>query len=730
MGSFATELAYQADLDKLSWPFKRAPVFALCKNAQKQCRGVQGSMGMQAFLSPGIRLLGHFGFARKFQLLFLLFILPLMGSLWLIGQDYRDKLSLISGERAGVRQLLALDNLDNLLTAQRNRAARWRATETNRQPTPATLAAMAAYEAVQPTLNQAASDLANTLQTEGAEPDTLTRYQTLQTSLNGLDSKSLGGVGWWPDGYDRFTTALSALQALREQMVMDNRLTLASWLETYLLTQISTQQTPDLIERVGRLASVGQASVVSGQFTLQSRLQLRDLRSRIGDARDQLVKTGALLETRLPSDLQTWAGQFQGSLKHLDAGLKVLDDGVFGGAINLKPEDFEKHMDALLADLATLRQQSLVALDTRLDHYQGSAIRQFTLVATVLGCLLLAALYLFVCLQASIRRSASGITLLAEALRDGNLSLQVPVQGRDELAAISTALNVAVVQLRNSLLGVDHETLQLSNAVRTLNTHSSGALGEVEAQQMQISQIAAAATQLAATSQGVAKSCEQASDSAQQTRRIAADSSRDSQRTTASIQQLNQRLNETAAALGRVSEQGQQIQLVVDTIRGVAEQTNLLALNAAIEAARAGEQGRGFAVVADEVRSLSQRTQSSTQQIAGTVDSLRATVNEAVSLMEAACGQAQTDAEAVTGLGERLGEIASAVQSVTDTLAQIATAVDEQASTADEVSGNIQQVDQAAMRLLEGARAVNVAADTLSQGSKALSANTGRFQLS
>ncbi|WHS59453.1 methyl-accepting chemotaxis protein [Pseudomonas sp. G2-4] len=684
---------------------------------------------MQAFLSPGIRLLGHFGFARKFQLLFLLFILPLMGSLWLIGQDYRDKLSLISGERAGVRQLLALDNLDNLLTAQRNRAARWRATETNRQPTPATLAAVADFDAVQPALNQAANDLGTTLQTEGAEADTLARYQTLQTSLNGLDSKSLGSVGWWPDGYDRFTTALSALQALREQMVMDNRLTLASWLETYLLTQISTQQTPDLIERVGRLASVGQASVVSGQFTLQSRLQLRDLRSRIGDARDQLVKTGALLETRLPSELQTWAGQFQGSLKHLDAGLKVLDDGVFGGSINLKPEDFEKHMDALLTDLATLRQQSLVALDTRLDHYHGSAIRQFTLVATVLGCLVLAALYLFICLQASIRRSASGITLLAEALRDGNLSLQVPVQGRDELAAISTALNVAVVQLRNSLLGVDHETLQLSNAVRTLNTHSNGALGEVEAQQMQISQIAAAATQLAATSQGVARSCEQASDSAQQTRRIATDSSRDSQRTTASIQQLNQRLNETAAALGRVSEQGQQIQLVVDTIRGVAEQTNLLALNAAIEAARAGEQGRGFAVVADEVRSLSQRTQSSTQQIAGTVDSLRATVNEAVSLMEAACGQAQTDAQAVTGLGERLGEIASAVQSVTDTLAQIATAVDEQASTADEVSGNIQQVDQAAMRLLDGARAVNLAADTLSKGSQALSANTGRFQL-
>ena len=59
--------------------------------------------------------------------------------------------------------------------------------------------------------------------------------------------------------------------------------------------------------------------MVSGQFTLQSRLQLRDLRSRIGDAREQLVKTATLLEARLPSALQTWAGQYHDSLKHLDS---------------------------------------------------------------------------------------------------------------------------------------------------------------------------------------------------------------------------------------------------------------------------------------------------------------------------------------------------------------------------------------------------------------------------
>ena len=684
---------------------------------------------MHALLSPGIRLLGRYGFARKFQLLFLLFMLPLVGSLWLLGEDFRDRLAVIDAERSGVHQLLALDSLDAQLSAQRNRAARWKAVDIQRQPTPEAQAAIAALEAATPGIQASLEKLGSELAREKAPADTLERLQAVQAATKGLDLASLRQVGWWPDGYDRFTAALTSVQVLREQIAMASGLIVDPWRETYLLMQIATQQAPDLIERVGRLGSIGHSSLVAGQFSLQSRLQMRDLRSRINDAREQLVKAGGTLQQRLPEQLRGWDAQYQKALSTLDGELKRLDDNLFGGDIKLSAAQFESSVDSMLGALSSLRHESLTSLESRLDHYHAQAVRQLIPGAAVFALLLLAALYLFVCLQASIRRSASGITTLAQSLRDGDLSVQVAVQGRDELAAISTALNAAVVQLRGSLLGVNHETVQLSQAVVTLNSQSSGTLDEVEAQQQQISQIAAAATQLAATSQGVARSCEQASDSAQQTRQIAEDSSRDSQRTTASIQQLNQRLNDTAQALGRVSEQGQQIQSVVDAIRGIAEQTNLLALNAAIEAARAGEQGRGFAVVADEVRSLSQRTQASTGQIAGTVESLRSTVKQAVELMQAACGQAQVDAQSVMGLGDRLGEIAGAVQGVTDTLAQIATAVEEQAATADEVSSNIQQVDQAAVRLLDGARAVNQAADRLGEGSRMLSENTARFNL-
>lgn len=44
---------------------------------------------MGVLLSPGIRVLSQFGFARKFALLLVLFILPLAVSLWLLGADSR-----------------------------------------------------------------------------------------------------------------------------------------------------------------------------------------------------------------------------------------------------------------------------------------------------------------------------------------------------------------------------------------------------------------------------------------------------------------------------------------------------------------------------------------------------------------------------------------------------------------------------------------------------------------
>ena len=92
---------------------------------------------------------------------------------------------------------------------------------------------------------------------------------------------------------------------------------------------------------------------------------------------------------------------------------------------------------------------------------------------------------------------------------------------------------------------------------------------------------------------------------------------------------------QTIAVLNKSS---QEIQQVVTTIAQVAAQTKLLALNATIEAARAGKAGVGFAVVASEVKKLAEQTASATEDIGRQVAAVQAVAGEAVVVLDGITG--------------------------------------------------------------------------------------------
>lgn len=86
-------------------------------------------------------------------------------------------------------------------------------------------------------------------------------------------------------------------------------------------------------------------------------------------------------------------------------------------------------------------------------------------------------------------------------------------------------------------------------------------------------------------------------------------------------QQLNRNIQEVHGLTEDINE-------VLGFIKQIADETKMLGLNAAIEAARAGDMGRGFGVVAQEIRKLSDESKDTVGKIRLLTDKIKEKVGE------------------------------------------------------------------------------------------------------
>ena len=288
------------------------------------------------------------------------------------------------------------------------------------------------------------------------------------------------------------------------------------------------------------------------------------------------------------------------------------------------------------------------------------------------------------------RATVDGLKFLAHAMeqaREGDLTVQVTLPGRDEMAMIAQKFQNMLSSLSELVADVRSASAVLGHVGQQLVDDSQSLSGRTQSQASSLEQTTANVRQVA--------------DTVNENSAAAQDVSRVSAQLHHQTEEAGSLMHQTMNGMGTLQSTSQRMTEIIGTIDSIAFQTNILALNAAVEAARAGEQGRGFAVVAAEVRNLAQRSQSAASEVRQLIAESTGRVRHSVQEIESVSQVMDRLVQGIRDISSRIEVMATASSSQSTALSEVVQAVGDLDSVTFENSAMVERTTHRAARLME-----------------------------
>ncbi|OUS27056.1 hypothetical protein A9Q99_17800 [Gammaproteobacteria bacterium 45_16_T64] len=341
-----------------------------------------------------------------------------------------------------------------------------------------------------------------------------------------------------------------------------------------------------------------------------------------------------------------------------------------------------------------------------------------------------ASVLLGISIRQSITHPVSKIADTVESITNGDYDARTRLEGRDELATLSSALDKLLdekvktlveaekenEELNNSIIRLLEATSQLSekdltvtvpvseditgpvaDAMNLVSSETAKVLGDIhtiaekveqnatsvklqgdkvtlvaEAERSMVQTTIDRLENASKTMNAIAKLCMNCNDMAENASESTNHAFDAVSSTVVGMDEIRETISETEKRIKRLGERSQEISGIVDLINNIAERTHILALNASMHAAAAGEAGRGFAVVADEVQRLAESSRNATSQIAALVGNIQNETSETMDTMNNTISQVVEGSDRAEQAGLKMRETQQKTSDLATAVAKIA----------------------------------------------------------